>query len=413
MKRSNRFDGESTNQVGAVGLKPGPISPAHDKLLFTPGPLTTSQTVKQALLRDYGSRDLQFVQMVRDIRRKLVELGQVSTTDYTAVIMQGSGTFGLEAVVASTIPRNGKLLIAVNGAYGRRIVKMTEILGVDLVVLEYPEDQPVRPSDIARLLAEDSRITHVCMVHCETTSGIVNPLQAAGEVVAAHGRVFFVDAMSSFGGMPIDLAECQIDYLVSSANKCIEGVPGFSFVLAKLSTFLKTKGWSRSLSLDLYGQYEAMEKDGQFRFTPPTSSLAAFYQALLELDAEGGVPARTQRYQSNFTVLLEGMTRLGFRTYLAQEHLGHIITTFHYPNHPHFDFDKFYRLLSEAGFLIYLGKVGQADCFRVGNIGRLFPSDINALIGAIERVLNEMGVDLLGDESASQLIDDKAVQPGL
>jgi len=369
-------------------------SPAHDKLLFTPGPLTTSQTVKQALLRDYGSRDLDFVDMVREIRRKLVELGGASTREFTTVIMQGSGTFGLEAVVATCVPRNGKLLVAVNGAYGRRIARMTQVLGVDLAVLEYPENQPVRAPDVAERLEKDPRITHVCLVHCETTSGIINPLREVGEVVARTGKVFFVDAMSSFGGMPINFAECHIDYLVSSANKCIEGVPGFSFVLARLKTFLQTKGWGRSLSLDLYDQYEAMEKDGQFRFTPPTSSLAAFYQALLELEAEGGIAGRARRYQENFTVLMEGMVQLGFRAYLAKEHMGHIITTFHYPEHPNFDFDAFYQRLSEAGYLIYLGKVGQADCFRVGNIGRLFPSDMQGLVAAMEQALAAMGVEL-------------------
>jgi 2-aminoethylphosphonate-pyruvate transaminase len=378
------------------------IPSAHDKLLFTPGPLTTSQTVKQALLKDYGSRDLAFVDMVREIRHRLVELGGVSNKEYTTVIMQGSGTFGLEAVVASCIPPNGKLLIAVNGAYGRRIARMTKVLGINMSVVEYAENLPVQAKDVAEALERDSEITHVCVVHCETTSGILNPIEQIGEVVRAKGKLFFVDAMSSFGGIPINLAECKIDYLVSSANKCIEGVPGFSFVLTRLKPFLQTKGWGRSLSLDLFEQYEAMEKDGQFRFTPPTSSLAAFYQALLELEIEGGIQARANRYKANFDVLLEGMRRLGFRAYLAREHMSHIITTFHYPEHPNFQFDEFYERLSAAGFLIYLGKVGEADCFRVGNIGRLFPPDMEALLAAMAQALGSMGIELSGNHEISQ-----------
>jgi len=363
-----------------------------DKLLFTPGPLTTSPTVKEAMRRDLGSRDMEFIEVIRDIRRRLVELGGANENEYTAIPMQGSGTCGLESVVASAIPPDGKMLVAVNGAYGRRIVKMAHVLGVEVEALEVPENRPIDPRDIERKLAADPAVTHVELTHCETTTGLMNPMKEVGEVVARAGKVYFVDAMSSFGGMPIDLAECHADYLVSSANKCIEGVPGFSFVLAKLDTLRKTRGWARSLTMDLWAQHEGFEANGQFRFTPPTHTLLAYHQALRELEAEGGVEGRARRYQENFRTLLAGMRELGFQPYLDEKDMGHIITTFRYPRDEHFVFEEFYRRLSEAGCVIYPGKLTQEECFRIGNVGRLFPKDMRKLLDAIRRVMKDMHV---------------------
>ena len=220
-----------------------------------------------------------------------------------------------------------------------------------------------------------------------------------GDVVAAAGKVFFVDAMSCFGAVATNLADCRVDYLVSSANKCIEGVPGFSFILAKLDTLKSTRGWARSLTMDLLAQYEGLEKNGQFRFTPPTSALMAFHQALLELEAEGGVAGRAKRYRENFRVLTDGMTAMGFRPYLMPEHMGYIITTFHYPDDANFNFEEFYRRLSEAGYVIYPGKLTQAACFRIGNIGRIFPDDVRALLGAIQSTMQEMNVTTLAGKA--------------
>jgi len=369
-----------------------PVPSWKDKLLFTPGPLTTSPTVKQAMLRDLGSRDTEFIEMVRDIRRRLLAVGQTSEKNYTAILQQGSGTFGLESVVASTVPPGGKLLVAVNGAYGRRVVQMTKMLNIDVEALEFAEDCPVSPAAVADKLAADPAITDICVTHCETTTGIMNPLKAIGDVVAAAGKVFFVDAMSCFGAVPTDLTDCRVDYLVSSANKCIEGVPGFSFILARLDTLKKTRGWARSLTMDLLAQYEGLESSGQFRFTPPTSSLLAFHQALLELEAEGGVDGRAKRYKENFRLLMKGMKAMGFRPYLKPEYMGYIITTFHYPADANFDFEDFYRRLSDQGYVIYPGKLTQAECFRIGNIGRIFPEDIQSLLGAIGRTLHDMNV---------------------
>jgi len=365
-----------------------------DKILFTPGPLTTSQTIKQAMLRDLGSRDVEFIRLVREVRHKLVELGQAKPDEYTAVLMQGSGTFGLEAVVSSTVPPDGKLLVIINGAYGKRLAKIASVLKIKTVTLEYPENTTPDPGEIEDTLKTDGKITNVTVVHCETTTGIVNPVREIGQIVAKSSAKYFVDAMSSFGAVPVNLAECNIDYLVSSANKCIEGVPGFSFVLCKISSLNETAEYARSLSFDLLEQYQGFEKNGQFRFTPPTHALAAFRQALAELEAEGGVPGRAERYRKNYETLIAGMRQMGFREYLRPEDQGYIITSFLYPDDPNFSFAEFYESLNQKDYVIYPGKVSDANCFRIGNIGRIFKADIKALLAAIRETITEMGVKL-------------------
>ncbi len=363
-----------------------------DKILFTPGPLTTSQSVKQTMLRDLGSRDYVFIRLVKEIRQKLVEIGQVSPEAFTAIILQGSGTYGLEAVVSSTIPPDGKLLVIINGAYGRRIAKIASVLKIDTVIVESHEDMKPDLKKIDAVLKEDSKITHVVVVHCETTTGLVNPIKEIGALVKAAGAKYFVDAMSSFGAVPVHLDDCNIDYLVSSANKCIEGVPGFSFILAKISSLMETKGYARSLSFDLFNQYQGLEKNGQFRFTPPTHTLIAFRQALTELEQEGGVEGRAARYRANYERLVTGMRKMGFKEYLSPEDQGYIITSFHYPKDPNFSFEEFYKRLNSINYVIYPGKVGNADCFRIGNIGRIFESDVRDLLAAIRETIAEMGV---------------------
>lgn len=365
-----------------------------DKLLFTPGPLTTSATVKEAMLSDLGSRDIAFIQMVREIRDELLAIAGVSRQTYTAVVMQGAGTFGVESVLSTAIPSTGKLLVLANGAYGQRMAQIARVLRLETIVAEVPENRRVSPESVSDALARDPAITHVACVHCETTTGLLNPVEEIGPIVRGAGRTFIVDAMSSFGGVPLDVAGAGIDYLVSSANKCIEGVPGFSFVIARRDALEKTEGTASSVSLDLHSQWRELERSGQFRFTPPTHVLLAFRQALRELAEEGGVTGRAVRYRSNHEVLVGGMQRLGFETYLPPEDQGYIITSFRYPAHPQFNFEELYRRLSEKGFVIYPGKVSRADCFRVGTIGRLQPSDVTDLLKAFATTLSEMNVTL-------------------
>ena len=369
---------------------------SKDKVLFTPGPLTTSFTVKQAMLTDLGSRDISFIEIVRQIRQKLLAIGSCSSDVYTAVPMQGSGTFGIEAVVSSTIPSDGRLLVIANGAYGERIAKIANVLNINCHVLRGPEEKTPDLGEINKVLETNLGFTHVAVVHCETTTGIINPIQEIGEIVNDFNCKFFVDAMSSFGAVPMDLYDHHIDYLVSSSNKCLEGVPGFSFVIAKIDALEKTQRYARSLSLDLFSQWQGLERNGQFRFTPPTHALVSFHQALTELEVEGGVARRAMRYRQNHEILVEGMKDIGFELYLQPTNRSYIITSFVSPDHPNFDFCGFYQHLSNRGYLIYPGKVSNADCFRIGSIGYIFESDMHALLSAIQDTLIEMQVDLSG-----------------
>jgi len=364
-----------------------------DKALFTPGPLTTSRTVKQVMLRDLGSRDVEFIEIVKDVRQRLVALGGGSEY-YTAVLMQGSGTFGIEATISSVIPPDGKLLVLVNGAYGKRLLKIADIHHIPATELTFVENIQPDAQALERTLQSDPAITHVAVIHCETTTGIMNPIEDYGRIVKAHNRTYIVDAMSSFGAYPIDLKACGIDFLISSSNKNIEGVPGFSFVLAQKEILKATKGFARTLSLDLLAQWEGLENDGQFRFTPPIHSILAFRQALIELEQEGGIAARGARYKKNYEATLLAMQGMGFKEYLKPEDQGYIITSFNYPDHPNFNFQQFYEQLSDKGYIIYPGKLTRADCFRIGHIGRLGLSDVKALMSAISKTLAEMKIQI-------------------
>lgn len=366
------------------------------KLLFTPGPLTTSDTVKQAMLRDVGSRDAEFIAAVKYIRNELLALAGVSKEEgYETTIIQGSGTFGVESVISSAVGKNDTLLILANGAYGERIVKMAGIHNINHLVLRFDEDQIVNPEAVAAFIAQNPQITHVACIHSETTTGLFNPIKEIGAVCKAANKVFIVDAMSSFGGVQMNVKDWNIDYMVSSSNKCVEGVPGFAFAVIKRSELEKCKGQARSLSLDLYEQWYGLETNGQFRFTPPTLSLMAFRQAMEELKQEGGVAAREKRYQTNKQILDEGMLALGFQFYLKPEIQGHIITSFLYPTDAKFNFENFYNKLSDKGFVIYPGKLSKTDAFRIGNIGQIFPDDVRALLKAVEEILAEEGIVLV------------------
>lgn len=365
------------------------VSP--DKLLFTPGPLTTSLSVKQAMLHDAGSWDAEFNTLVAGLRRRLVELaGLRRDAGWEAVLLQGSGTYGVEAVFQTCVPLTGKVAVLTNGAYGNRMKQILERAGIDHTVLRTAEDTPSQPQALADLLMRDAAITHVAVVHCETTTGILNPLEALGRIAQSHGKTFVVDAMSSFGGIPIDFERCGIDFLISSPNKCLEGVPGFCFVLCRRRALEACEGQARSLSLDLLAQLRGFDANGQFRYTPPTHTLLALDQALKELEAEGGIEARAARYARNHKVLLAGMGELGLRPYLSREVQSYLITAFAYPSIQGFSFPALYRLLSQQGFLIYPGKLSQADTFRIGTIGQVFPPDVARLVNAIGDALDHM-----------------------
>ena len=355
--------------------------------LLTPGPLTTTDTVKREMLVDRCTWDDDYKAVTQKIRRQLLELGHVSQEDYTAVLMQGSGTFGVESVLSSVVGDGDKVLICSNGAYGVRMTQICQRCRIPYVHYAQPYDQIPDAGYVAALLEEDPSITHVAMVHSETTSGILNDIQAVGAAVRAAGRSFIVDAMSSFGGVDIPVADWGIDFLVSSANKCIQGVPGFSFVLCRRDRLLQSRGKARSLALDLLDQWEGMDRDGKWRFTSPTHVVLAFSRALDELAAEGGIPARSRRYAENNRLLIQRMGALGFKPYIDAAHQGPIITTFFYPQGVSFQFADFYQYIKDRGYAIYPGKLTELDTFRIGNIGEIYPEDIEKLTAIIAAFL--------------------------
>ena len=372
--------------------KPPASSPSGDPYLLTPGPLTTSLSVKQAMLHDYGSRDATFIDLNARILERLVGIvnGEGS---YVAVPLQGSGTFVVEAMIGNFVPADGKLLILINGAYGQRIKKICDYYGRNYIVQETPEDVPVNGVQLDAALDNDTSITHVVVVHCETTSGILNPLREISEVVARHRRSLLIDSMSAFGALPLDAGEIEFDAVVASSNKCLEGAPGMGFCVARESALEKAEGNSPSLVLDLYDQWRAMQKNRQWRFTPPTHVLLAFDQALTEYLEEGGVVGRGGRYRQNCELLVAGMRAMGFRTLLADELQAPIIVTFHMPTNPGFDFARFYDGLKDQGYVIYPGKLTVADSFRMGCIGRLGAEQIEGALEAVAGLLNDFGID--------------------
>ena len=357
---------------------------SRDYLLLTPGPLTTSRTVKEAMLFDSCTWDDDYnLGVVQTIRQKLVQLA-TREVGYTSVLLQGSGSYAVEAALGSAIGSQGKVLIVSNGAYGARMIAMAEMMGIAYHALDCGEVARPSVQAIEEILQKEDDISHIAMVHCETTTGMLNPVAEVAELAQRYQKQYIVDAMSSFGGIPLDVGALKIDFLISSANKCIQGVPGFAFVVARRAALEACEGRSRSLSLDLYAQWRCMEDHcGKWRFTSPTHTVLAFAQALKELAEEGGVSARHQRYLTNQRQLVEGMRALGFTPLLSDDLHSPIITAFYSPTAEQYRFKAFYQRLKEQGFVIYPGKVSQSDCFRIGNIGEVYAQDIAALLGAI------------------------------
>ena len=369
-------------------------SPTGDPYLLTPGPLTTSTSVKQAMLHDYGSRDVDFIALNRHVCEQLLEIAHASDS-HVCVPLQGSGTFAVEAMLATLIPPRGKLLNLVNGAYGHRISEICRYINRECLVLESPEHNPVDPARLDKTLLADDAITHVSVIYCETTAGILNPLSEIAEVVARHGRALLIDAMSAFGALPLSAKDITFEALVASSNKCLQGVPGMAFSLISKKALQQSEGNAHSLSLDLYSQAQGMNKNGQWRFTPPVHCLLALAQALDELQEEGGVTGRGQRYSENCRILREGMRTLGFETWLPDELQAPIIVTFNMPTHPAFEFQQFYDRLRAKGYIIYPGKVTHANTFRIGCIGDLGANEMHGALEAIKDTLKDMGIKQL------------------
>ncbi len=359
------------------------LIPDNPYFLLTPGPLSTSKGVRAAMFRDWCTWDREYNDIVQAIRARLVDLASASP-GYTCVLMQGSGTFAVESCIGTALPRGGHLLVLANGHYGERMARIGERLGIRTTVSDTGETGPVDVPGLRQTLEQDSSISHVAVVHCETTTGMLNPVREIGAVVKGAGRIYIVDAMSSFGGILLDMAELGADFLISSANKCIQGVPGFGFILALRREMEQLEGRARSLSLDAYDQWREMEqKGGKWRYTSPTHVVRAFAHALDELAEEGGVAARHARYSENQRLLVRGMRELGFETLLPDALHSPIITSFHNPRHPGFSFQEFHARLKVRGYVIYPGKVTGAATFRIGSIGEFYPSDVPGLLAAV------------------------------
>ena len=366
-------------------------SDTGDPLLLTPGPLTTSKTVKQVMLHDWGSRDATFVKINKAVMDRLPAIVN-GREDFVTVPMQGSGTFAVEAMLTSMVPRNGKVLLLVNGAYGQRAKKICEIAGRGVAVHETPEDTPPDLAAVEALIKADKAITHVFAVQCETTSGILNPIGKIADIAERHGKSLLVDAMSAFGALPLDAKTSKFDAVAASSNKCIEGLPGLGFVICRKTALEQAKGNATTLVLDLHDQWAAFVKTGQYRFTPPIHVIVAFHQALEEFDDEGGVAGRGKRYAENGRILIQGMRDLGFETLLPDHLQAPIIVTFRMPADKNFVFQSFYDKLKDRGYVIYPGKLTVADSFRIGCIGRLYPEHMRGALATIREILDEMGV---------------------
>lgn len=355
-------------------------------LLLTPGPLSTSEGVREVMGRDWCTWDQDYHRIVQEIRDRLLRLSE-GGDDYSVVLMQGSGSFVVESVLWSTLKKDSKMLVLANGAYGMRMAKMVQCMERSLVLLQNAENQQPDAAEAERLLIEHPDITHIGMVHCETTTGMLNDYASMARLAEKYGKTFILDAMSSFGGIPIDAKNPNIDFLISSANKCIQGVPGFGFVIARKSSLEACKGVSRSHSLDLYDQWNTMQKSGgKWRFTSPTHTVRAFLQALIELDGEGGVVKRYERFSANHRAIVNGLAEVGIQPFLREEDRSPVITAFLEPAGKGFDFNRLYQALKIAGFVIYPGKVSDAATFRIGHIGDVFPEDFIRLAQTFKKI---------------------------
>ena len=364
----------------------------RDKILLTPGPLTTTLRTKLAMLKDWGSWDADFNAVTASVRNSLLSIIQ-GHDSHVVVPLQGSGTFSVEAAVATVVPQDGHVLVLDNGAYCKRAARLTTLMGRRCTLMPFDEAAQVSPAALADKLKRDSSITHVILIHCETGAGVLNPLQEIADLCASHGKGLIVDAMSSFAAIAIDARKVRFDALVAASGKCLEGVPGMGFVFIRKAILEGCAGRSQSLAMDLYDQYAYMEKTTQWRFTPPTHVVVALAEAIAQFEEEGGQPVRLARYTSNYNTLIAGMAKLGFKPFLDPAIQAPIIVTFHAPLNRHYDFKKFYAATRARGFVLYPGKLTAVETFRVGCIGAIGPHDMEQAVGAIAGALKDMGID--------------------
>ena len=363
----------------------------RDPILLTPGPLTTTRRSKLAMLKDWGSWDSDFIAITASVRSRLLDIVHGHDT-HVVVPLQGSGTFSVEAAVATLVPRDGHVLVLDNGAYCKRAAKLTQMMGRRASVMPFAEDEPVSAAALDVRLQADASISHVVLIHCETGTGVENPLAEVAAVCERHGKGLIVDAMSSFAALPIDARRIRFDALVAASGKCLEGVPGMGFVFIRRAVLDDCAGRSQSLAMDLHDQHVYMERTGQWRFTPPTHVLLALSEAIAQFVEEGGQSARLERYSSNCRVLIDGMAELGFKPFLRSAVQAPIIVTFHAPAHANYDFKRFYDGARQRGFILYPGKLTQLETFRVGCIGAIGSNEMRQAVAAVADTLRDMGI---------------------
>ena len=354
-----------------------------EPLLFTPGPLTTSKRTKKSMLIDYGSWDDDFNEITNKIRSKLVKIVNGNNT-YTCTPIQGSGSFGVEAMFINFVKKNEKILILINGAYGERIKKICNYHKIKNASFKWKEDEPLNLTILEKRLKTDPSIKNLAFVHCETSTGILNPINEVSKLCKKYKINLLIDAMSTFGAIQIDAKKIKFKALAASSNKCIEGVPGMAFVISKISDLKGSRGNSDNLCMDLYDQWDYMQRTGRWRYTPPTHVAVAFLEALNQFEKEGGLISRNKKYSNNLDALLTGMKSLGFKSLLAKKDQSPIIVTFIAPQSKKFNFKNFYQFLKNRGYIIYPGKMSKIDSFRIGCIGQINPNIIRKLVKVIE-----------------------------
>lgn len=371
------------------------IRDAAHPLLLTPGPVSVSATTKQVMMIDRPSGDVEFQTDVSQARDYLVELVN-GRGAYTAIPVPGSATYANEGVIATLVPPGGKVLLHTNGVYGDRLIEICAANGTPHVVLRTRPFAPATPEAFEAVLCADPAITHVMVVHCETSTGMLNPLEPVAEICRRHAKGLLIDAVASFGAMAIDARALGFHAVTLSSNKCMQGVPGVGWAIVQQHALEAARGVCRSLSLDLWDQNQHMQRTGAFRFTPPTHVVAAFAQACREHAAEGGSAARLSRYRRNWHRLIDGMRQMGFSTVVPDEHASPIVATFHNPPDPAFSFDALFQGMKRRGFVIFPGRLAIADTFRIGCMGDVTEDDIGAAMAALAETLVEMGMTGFG-----------------
>ncbi|MFR8033887.1 MAG: 2-aminoethylphosphonate--pyruvate transaminase [Lachnospiraceae bacterium] len=361
----------------------------EQKILLTAGPICTSMRVKEAMLRDLGTRDHEYQDMVEQLRNELLQLAHVDADTHSVVFLQGSGTYGVESVLDSSVGKKGKVLILSNGAYGERMEQICIAHGISYQMQSFSKLEALPVEKLESYIKEDS-ITHVAFIHCETTAGVLNDLEAILKLTHKYHKRSIVDAMSSFGSMEMNLKELDMDFLITSSNKCLHGVPGVAIIYGKQEAFQQCEGNADNLAMDLYKQWAEMEASrGAFRFTSPTHVLLALNEAVKELKEQGGIAVRHDHYVFLQKKIQDTMKELGFEAPVKREEQAPVITTYFIPEW--MDFSHFYDWMKERDILLYSGKLPGYHAFRIGNLGDLSVSDIERTLDEIRVYVREYG----------------------